>query len=114
MRPHISRTPPHANSTPAAMTLFYMSVSLGLVLVWMAWRGFLWADKFFMQASCRPGEESQEAEGWEVLGRRVLIWLSPEACPSPSIPHPSAHLPCRCGPLASPLPRWPGPPCCTT
>lgn len=31
------------------MTLFYMGVALGLVLVWMAWKGFLWADKFFMQ-----------------------------------------------------------------
>ncbi|PSC70111.1 C4-dicarboxylate ABC transporter [Micractinium conductrix] len=32
-----------------AMTLFYVAVSLGLVNVWMAWRRFLWADKFFMQ-----------------------------------------------------------------
>lgn len=33
-----------------AMTLFYMAISLGLVNVWMAWRRFLWADQFFMQA----------------------------------------------------------------
>lgn len=35
----------------AAQTLFYMAIGMGLVLVWMALKHFLWADSFFMQAS---------------------------------------------------------------
>lgn len=32
-----------------AQTLFWMAISLGLLVVWMVWRRFLWAEKFFMQ-----------------------------------------------------------------
>lgn len=32
-----------------SQSLFYSSISLALICVWMAWRRFLWADKFFMQ-----------------------------------------------------------------
>ena len=32
-----------------AQTLFYVAVTMGLLMVWMAWRHFLWADSFFMQ-----------------------------------------------------------------
>ena len=31
-----------------AQSLFYVAFSIGLVLVWMAWRRFLWAEKFFL------------------------------------------------------------------
>jgi hypothetical protein len=34
---------------PISQTLFYCSVSMALIVAWMAWRHFLWADKFFMQ-----------------------------------------------------------------
>lgn len=34
---------------PFAQTLFYVAVSLALVCLWMAWRRFLWTDRFFMQ-----------------------------------------------------------------
>lgn len=30
------------------MTMFYMAVSMALVLAWMAWRRYLWADQYFM------------------------------------------------------------------
>lgn len=33
---------------PPAMTLFYMGISMALVLAWMAWRRYLWADQYFM------------------------------------------------------------------
>ena len=32
-----------------AQTLFYCAISMALVVAWMAWRHFLWAEKFFMQ-----------------------------------------------------------------
>ncbi len=32
-----------------AQALFYASISIALVICWMAWRNFLWAEKFFMQ-----------------------------------------------------------------
>lgn len=32
----------------AAMTMFYMAVSIALVLAWMVWRRYLWADQYFM------------------------------------------------------------------
>jgi tellurite resistance protein len=32
-----------------SQTLFYIAISLALVCVWMSWRRFLWADRFFMQ-----------------------------------------------------------------
>lgn len=41
-----SPTPPTACC--AAMTLFYMAVSIALVLAWMVWRRYLWADQYFM------------------------------------------------------------------
>ncbi|KAL4537156.1 hypothetical protein Ndes2526B_g04932 [Nannochloris sp. 'desiccata'] len=34
---------------PIAQTLFYVGISMGLLNIWMSWRRFLWADKFFMQ-----------------------------------------------------------------
>lgn len=34
---------------PIAQTLFYVAISMALVCAWMAWRGFLWAGRFFMQ-----------------------------------------------------------------
>lgn len=34
---------------PIAQTLFYIAISMGTVNLWMAWRRFLWADRFFMQ-----------------------------------------------------------------
>jgi tellurite resistance protein len=34
---------------PTAMTLFYMAVSMALVLAWMVWRRYLWTDQYFMQ-----------------------------------------------------------------
>lgn len=30
------------------MTMFYMAVSIALVLAWMVWRRYLWADQYFM------------------------------------------------------------------
>lgn len=34
---------------PIAQTLFYVAVSIACVCLWMAWRRFLWTDRFFMQ-----------------------------------------------------------------
>ena len=34
---------------PIAKTLFYIGVSMAVLNGWMAWRRFLWTDKFFMQ-----------------------------------------------------------------
>jgi tellurite resistance protein TehA-like permease/glutaredoxin len=34
---------------PIAQALFYCSISMALIVGWMAWRHFLWAEKFFMQ-----------------------------------------------------------------
>jgi hypothetical protein len=31
-----------------AQTLFYIGFTMGLVVAWMVWKRFLWADKFFM------------------------------------------------------------------
>lgn len=38
-----------------AQTLFYIGFGMGLVLVWMVWRRFLWTDKFFMQVGAGAG-----------------------------------------------------------
>lgn len=35
---------------PLAQTLFYIAFTIGLIILWMVWRHFLWAEKFFMQA----------------------------------------------------------------
>jgi hypothetical protein len=34
---------------PIAQTLFYVALSMAAVCAWMAWRRFLWSDRFFMQ-----------------------------------------------------------------
>lgn len=33
---------------PISQTLFYAAVSMALICAWMAWRHFLWTEKFFM------------------------------------------------------------------
>lgn len=32
-----------------SQALFYSAISMGLIMAWMAWRHFLWSEKFFMQ-----------------------------------------------------------------
>lgn len=52
-----SRPPAHCHAPfctlqmdPLAQTLFYIAFTIGLIILWMVWRHFLWAEKFFMQA----------------------------------------------------------------
>lgn len=103
----------------AAMTLFYVAVSLGLVNVWMAWRRFLWADKFFMQAGV--GEACGNVHGvtrmlacWRARGPACVCACMLEVRCGPVSLLCTPYPPFRCGPLVSPPPGWPGRRCCTT
>lgn len=81
--------------------------------VWMAWRGYLWADKFFMQASPAARLWALLLSGASGGARRPAAGYLPPLLADPS----SRSLPpspCRCGPLASPPRPWPGRPCSMT